>query len=388
MLRNIFRGAPMEIYLDNAATTKPCKLAVDAVIHTAENAYGNPSSLHRKGFISEKKINVVRDEIADLLMCRPEEIYFTSGATESNNIAIMAGVVARRRAGNHIIISAIEHPSVIECTEHLKILGYQVSVIYPSETGEFRVDDFAKAVTPQTALVSCMLVNNEVGTILPIIEIARQVKNINEKVVVHCDAVQAFLKMPIKLRGCSIDILSFSAHKVGGFKGVGGLYIRREVKVLPLIHGGAQQNGMRPGTEPVELIAALGAVVNNKATNIAKQYEIYRELNLYLREKLEQIPSISINSTLNDAPYIINFSVQGIRSEIMLHFLAQSDIFVSSGSACSKGKENYVLSALGKSKQQSDTAIRVSFCEDTTKEMLDILTQQICLGIDSLAKTK
>lgn len=378
----------MQIYLDNAATTKPCKDAVDAVVDIAENNFANPSSLHGKGFSAEKLINEAKQEIAAVLSCKAEDIFFTSGATESNNLAIKGSAVTKRRDGKHIIISAIEHPSVMETIEFLKNYGYDVSVVYPAEDGRFKASDFIKEVTDHTVLVSCMLVNNEVGTILPVMEIADGIKRINPKIVVHCDAVQGFLKMPIKLRASGIDLMSFSSHKVQGFKGLGGLYIHKGTRLAPIFHGGMQQNGVRSGTEPVELIGALGEVVKQKRNSIAANTAHYKRLNSYLREQLDKIADISINSSIADAPYILNFSVAGIRSEIMLHYLEQFDIYVSSGSACSKGKKNYVLTAMGKTQAESDTAIRVSFCEETTTEMLDILVQKLVDGINSLAKTK
>lgn len=378
----------MEIYLDNSATTKPCKEAVEAAVLAMEVVYGNPSSLHRKGFEAEKKMNEARADIASALSCDPSEILFTSGATESNNLALFGAAEAKKRRGNKILISAIEHPSVLEAAEELGKRGYEIVQIRPDENGAYTPDCFAKETDANTILVSVMTVNNETGLILPVEAIAKAVKRKNPEVLFHTDAVQAFLKVPIKLKNSAIDLMSISGHKVYAPKGIGALYIKKGVRVIPQIHGGGQQNNLRSGTESVPLIAAFGAAAKVGKRDLMKNREHYAKLKMHLEQAVETVPQIRIHRMMPAAPHIVSMAVYGIRSETMLHYLEQEGIYVSSGSACAKGKHSYVLSALGIDKMTSDETLRISFSPETTEEMLDALVNRIKTGIDVLAKQR
>lgn len=378
----------MEIYLDNSATTKPMKPAIDACVHVMEEEYGNPSSLHKLGFQAEKLLNTSKLELSKALSCDSSEIYFTSGATESNNLAIIGGAMAHKRKGNKIITSAIEHPSVKEAMKYLEAQGFEITEVMPNEKGEYEASAFANEVDDKTILVSCMYVNNEMGLILPVDQISKAVKMQNPNTLVHVDAVQAFMKIPIKLKNSGIDLMSMSGHKIYAPKGIGALYIKKGTRILSQSFGGPQQGGMRSGTEAMPLIASFAAAVKEQSENLNHQLKHYQELEEYLLTKLDPIADVTINSSPNAVPYIVNISVANIRSEVMLHFLEQFGIYISSGSACSKGKHSYVLSALGIDKKRADSAIRISFGLDTTKEMLDIFVEKLQEGIATLAKTR
>ena len=377
----------MQIYLDNAATTKVCAQAADAAADAMLHTYGNPSSLHRLGMEAENLVTKAKKQLAAALSCQPGEILFTSGATESNNLAILGGCKAARRSGNKIVTSAVEHPSVLEPVRALEREGYEVSYIRPREDGSFSAQDFVDAVDERTALISAMLVNSEVGTRLPVEEITAGVRQKNPKTLVHIDAVQGFGKIPLSAKKLGADLISVSGHKIYAPKGIGALYIKKGVRVSPLLYGGGQQNGLRVGTECVPLIAAFGeaaAFCNACQRDVLARYKQLRE---DLLEILSTIPDVTVNSPEGSVPYILNLSVKGIRSEILLHFLEQASIYVSSGSACSKGAKSHVLAAMGLPDERIDTAIRLSFSYETTGEQLTAFAARLKEGIDTLMKT-
>lgn len=377
----------MQIYLDNAATTKVCAQAADAAADAMLHTYGNPSSLHRLGMEAENLVTKAKKQLAAALSCQPGEILFTSGATESNNLAILGGCKAARRSGNKIVTSAVEHPSVLEPVRALEREGYEVSYIRPREDGSFSAQDFVDAVDERTALISAMLVNSEVGTRLPVEEITAGVRQKNPKTLVHIDAVQGFGKIPLSAKKLGADLISVSGHKIYAPKGIGALYIKKGVRVSPLLYGGGQQNGLRVGTECVPLIAAFGeaaAFCNACQRDVLARYKQLRE---DLLEILSTIPDVTVNSPEGSVPYILNLSVKGIRSEILLHFLEQAGIYVSSGSACSKGAKSHVLAAMGLPDERIDTAIRLSFSYETTGEQLTAFAARLKEGIDTLMKT-
>ncbi len=358
------------IYLDNAATTKPCCEAIRAVTDVMNGKFGNPSSLHRMGIESEKVMGSAKKTLLSKL--GEGSILFTSGATESNNTAIFGITDTYRRNGNKIVTTAIEHPSVANPITKLEKQGFEVIRLSPKDHPDFE-QAMADAVDSKTVLVSCMAVNNETGFKIDTKRLYRLVKRKNEKTIIHIDAVQGFLKVP--LEG---DLISISGHKIHASKGIGALYVKKGIRFTPLLLGGGQQRDLRSGTEPVELIAGLEAAVKAYHGN----EESFSQLKAYLTEKLGKLDGITFNSTDKCVPNIINFSIKGIRSEIMLHSLEEKEIYVSSGSACSKGKTSGVLAAFGVSDKDADSAIRVSLCADTTEEELDILTENIKLGIE------
>ena len=357
------------IYLDNAATAKPCAEAVKAAAECAELCFGNPSSLHKMGIEAEKVLIKTKNVILQRLG-KEGEVYFTSGATESNNLAIFGTANALKRRGNRIVTTAIEHPSVAEPMKRLKEQGFEVVELKPCEHEDFE-QAIVDAVDDKTVLVSCMAVNNETGFIIDTKRVYNGVKKKFPGCVVHVDGVQGFCKVPLYA-----DIISLSAHKIHGLKGVGALYKSKEVRLTPTVYGGGQQGGLRSGTEPVELAAAFGAAVRAYPEN----FTYFSELKEYLVQLLGELPGVTLNSR-NSVPNIVNFSVKGVRSEIMLHFLEERGIYVSSGSACSRGKVSPVLSALGMTAAQADSAVRVSFCRDNTREEIDLLVEGISDGI-------
>ncbi|MEG0691736.1 MAG: cysteine desulfurase family protein [Oscillospiraceae bacterium] len=378
----------MEIYLDNSATTKPMGIAIEAAVFAMAQEYGNPSSLHRKGWQAETLLTNAKSQIASAISCDKNEIVFTSGATESNNLGMIGLAMANIRRGKRIVTTAIEHPSVMEALATLEKQGFTIVKLLPNEDKEFDPIDFFNAVDEETTLVCAMYVNNETGMILPINEIAKAVKKKNPTTAVFIDGVQGFMKLPIKLKNSSIDLMSFSGHKVYAPKGVGALYIRRGVRILPQLYGGGQQNQIRPGTEPMPMIVAFGAAVEAQKDTMQHMSDHYKSLNEYFREQVKENSNIKINSKPSWANHIISIAVSGVRSEVMLHFLEQFEIYVSSGSACAKGKQSYVLASLGFSKESSDETIRISFGRDTTTQMIDTLIEKINEGINTLAKKR
>lgn len=366
------------IYLDNAATTKPCEQAIKAAEDTARNCFGNVSSLHKLGIASEKLMNSASKTLLNKLSCQGT-IYFTSGATESNNLAVRGTADAYRRRGNRIVTTAMEHPSVARAMDALEKQGFDVVRLSPKDAIDNFEQYIADNVTEDTILVSCMAVNNENGFKVDTEKLYSLVKNVNKDTVVHIDGVQGFCK--VALKG---DLISLSAHKIHGLKGIGALYCADRIRFSPLVYGGGQQKNLRPGTEPVELIAAFEAAVKAYPADISH----YGALNRRLRERLGQMEEVYINSPDNSVDNILSFSVLGVRSEIMLHSLEEHDIYVSSGSACSKGKISSVPDSFGLSADRADSTIRVSFSMETTEDDIDRLADEIENGIARFRRSR
>lgn len=374
----------MEHYLDNSATTQVYPRVAQKVYEILTEKYGNPSSLHTKGMEAEDELEKARSIIAGSINAQSSEIYFTSGGTEANNLALMGAVKALRRRGNKIVATAFEHSSIHETLEHLEADGFEVIRIKPDETGQLNPADFEKAVDEKTILVTVMAVNNELGTIAPLKEIGKIVKTKAPNALFHSDCVQAYCKIPLKMSALGLDLATITAHKIHGPKGVGALYIKKGVRILPNTFGGEQEKKIRPGTEPLPLIAGFGEAC--KMVNIEENYKKVLELNNYAKEKLLSIDGVTLNSPENALPYIINISAGGVRSETMLHFLEGREIYVSSGSACAKGKPSHVLQAIGLDKNSADSALRISFSADNTKEDIDSLAEAVTLGLKMLVK--
>lgn len=374
-----------EVYLDNSATTQVCRQAAEKMQEICLNTYANPSSLHKKGLEAELELIRARKIIAKRLFCDEREIYFTSGGTEANNLAILGAARRRKKFGNKIVTTAVEHPSVAECARHLEREGFEVVLLSPDENGNFSLEEIANAIDQRTVLVSMMMINNELGWCLPVDKLKKILGRKNSPALIHIDAVQAFGKTDVKPQKLGADFLSISAHKIHGPKGVGALYVKNPATLSPLFFGGEQEKRLRPGTEPLPLIAGFGAAVEQLGTialENAKIVELWGECEAAFSE----IPGVQINSKRAGSPYIFNFSVPGIRSETMLHFLAEKGIFVSSGSACSKGKKSHVLAAANFSDPRIDSAIRVSFSKFNTKDDVHALIQAVKAGIGALAR--
>jgi len=365
----------MQAYLDNSATTRCSKRATDLMVKLLTEDYGNPSSMHMKGVEAENYIKEAKQKIAKTLKIDEKEIVFTSGGTESNNMALIGTALANKRAGNHIITTSIEHASVSATMAYLEELGFRVTYLKVDSDGLISLEELQEAVTDETILVSLMMVNNEIGAVEPIEEAAKVIKAKNPKTLVHVDAIQAYGKYRIYPKKIGVDLLSVSGHKIHAPKGTGFLFIRDKVKVKPLIYGGGQQKGMRSGTENVPGVAALAeAAVEVYEEFDAKIEHLYALKNRFI-EGLQGMDGVTVNGKKgrDSAPHIVSVSIEGVRSEVMLHTLEDRGIYVSAGSACASNKPavSSTLTAIGLKKNLLDSTIRFSFCGDTTEEEID-----------------
>lgn len=365
----------MKVYLDNSATTKVLDSVKDIVIKTMKEDFGNPSSLHIEGIHAEQYIKESKSIIAKLLKIEEKEIIFTSGGTESNNLAIVGTALANRREGKHIITSMIEHPSVSNTMKHLEGEGFSITYLPVDKDGRVNPKELEEAICEDTILVSIMYVNNEIGSIQKIEELTAIAKKKNPKILFHVDAIQAFGKIKIYPKRQGIDLLSVSGHKFHGPKGIGFLYIDNRVKVSPLIFGGDQQRGLRSGTENVPGIAGIGIAAKEAYENLDKKVDRLYDLKKSFAEAILKIEGTKVNGIWEkeSAPHIISVSFNGIKSEVLLHALEEKGIYVSSGSACASNKSRVspTLKGIGVSKELLDSTLRFSFSYFTTKEELD-----------------
>ncbi len=364
----------MEVYLDNSSTTRCYPEVKEIVIKTMTEDYGNPSSMHKKGMDGEKYVKRSKEILASLLKVKEKEIIFTSGGTESNNLAVIGGAEARKRAGNHIITTKIEHPAVREPVNYLEARGLFVTYLSVDKRGRISLKELEEAVREDTILVSIIHVNNEIGSLQPIEEAASIIKEKNKNSLFHVDAIQSFGKYPIYPKKIGIDLLSISGHKFHGPKGIGALYVHEKVNLSPLIFGGGQQQGIRSGTENVPGAAGLGEAAKIIYENLEEKREHLYSLKKKLIRGLEEIQGIVINGFMapitNTAPHIVSVSVEGVKSEVLLHALEEKGIYVSAGSACSSNKKrtSETLKAIGLSQKLLDATIRFSFSEENTLE--------------------
>ena len=378
----------MECYLDNSATTAvtPEVAALAARIMTEQ--YGNPSSLHRRGFWAERALTEARGQVAAVLRCRPEEIIFTSGGTESNNLALLGAARAARRRGNRIVTTAVEHHSVLAVCRQLESEGFEVTYVSPDAGGVITPESFAAACDEKTVLASCMMVNSETGALHDIPAIAAACRRKNPGILFHADCVQAFGRLEIAPARWGVQLVSVSGHKIHAPKGVGALYVAKGVRLLPPLYGSGQERGLRPGTENLPGICAMGLAAERMNARRAENAAHFTALRQKLITNLSQSPAVCINSPQAAAPYIINLSVEGIRSEIMIHYLEQFEIYVSSGSACAKGERSHVLTAMGLPEDRIDSALRVSMTDTTAEEEIDEFCRRLLQGAATLAKRR
>ncbi len=376
-----------EIYLDNSATTRVCEKSAEKVLELMTQCYGNPSSLHKKGLEAQREVAHARQAVAVSLGAQPREIIFTSGGTEANNLAVLGGAAAGRRRGKRIVTTAIEHPSVLEPMRQLEKEGFEVVFLTPDADGRVPEEAVLKAVTGDTILISVMAVNNELGSIQPIEVLKKAVKRAGAPALVHVDGVQAYGKLPLRPEKLGIDLLTVSGHKIHGPKGVGALYVSKNARILPRTFGGGQERELRPGTEAAPLIAGLGAAVE-ELPDWRQAYSRMEKLRDYTLQKLSGLEGVEVNSPVEGLPYLLNFSALGIRSETMLHFLAQRGIYGSSGSACAKGKQSHVLKAAGLPDSRISSAIRVSFSRENTERDADALAEGVREGLACLARAR
>lgn len=373
--------ANTEHYLDNSATTAVLPQAAAEAVRLMTESYGNPSSLHTRGFLAKKELDAARGVVARRLGAGPEEIVFTGGGTEANNLALLGAARARRRLGDRIVTTAVEHDSVLNAARALEQEGFRLTVLPAPVTPEA----LESAIDGDTVLVSLMLANNETGAFLPLEEAARVIRRKRAPALLHTDCVQAFCKAAFTPARLGADLCTVSAHKVHGPKGVGALYIRRGTRLLPLLFGGGQERGLRSGTESLPLIGAFAKAVE-LAPPPAQVLPEMERLNHMLRDMLKGIPDVVVNSPKDGLPYILNLSAMGVRAETMLHFLAQRGVYVSAGSACARGAKSHVLTALGLPPERIASALRVSFSRFTTEEDLAALAEGLRAGLQTLAR--
>lgn len=371
----------MEAYFDNSATTRCYPEVAEIVVKTMTEDFGNPSAMHLKGVEAEKYVREAAQTLAKILKVNEKEIIFTSGGTESNNLALFGGADANKRSGNHIITTSVEHAAVGQPAERLEQMGYEVTIVPVDHRGVVQLEALEKALRPDTILVSTMYVNNEVGAVMPVEEIAKLVHEKSPKALYHVDAIQAFGKYRIYPKKAGIDMLSVSSHKIHGPKGVGFLYINEKARIQPQILGGGQQAGMRSGTDNVPGIAGLGVAAKMVYTDFDKKIEHMYQLKERLAEGFLKLPDVRLNGMeiREGAPQILSASFLGVRSEVLLHTLEEKGIYVSAGSACSshKRKSAGTLSAMGMEAAQRESTLRFSFSEENTFEEVDYALEVI-----------
>ena len=371
----------MEAYFDNSATTRCYPEVAEIVVKTMTEDFGNPSAMHLIFVEAEKYVREAAQTLAKILKVNEKEIIFTSGGTESNNLALFGGADANKRSGNHIITTSVEHAAVGQPAERLEQMGYEVTIVPVDHRGVVQLEALEKALRPDTILVSTMYVNNEVGAVMPVEEIAKLVHEKSPKALYHVDAIQAFGKYRIYPKKAGIDMLSVSSHKIHGPKGVGFLYINEKARIQPQILGGGQQAGMRSGTDNVPGIAGLGVAAKMVYTDFDKKIEHMYQLKERLAEGFLKLPDVRLNGMeiREGAPQILSASFLGVRSEVLLHTLEEKGIYVSAGSACSshKRKAAGTLSAMGMEAAQRESTLRFSFSEENTFEEVDYALEVI-----------
>lgn len=371
----------MEAYFDNSATTKVFDCVKDAVVQAMCVDYGNAAARHMKGVEAENLIKEARKEVAKSLKVQDKEILFTSGGTESNNMALIGTALANKRAGKHLITTAIEHPSIYNTMAFLEEVGFEITYLPVDAYGRISLEDLENAVREDTILVSVMYVNNEIGSVEPVEEISRCIKKKNPKTIFHVDAIQAYGKYQIRPKKQGIDLLSVSGHKIHGPKGIGFLYIDEKVKIRPLLYGGGQQKGMRSGTENVPGCAGLGAAVKMVYTNHEEKIDALYVLRERLIAGLKTLDGVTINGfeDRRNAPQIVSASFEGVRSEVLLHALEDRGIYVSSGSACSSHHPGVsgALKGIGVKKELLDSTLRFSFGMFNTAEEVDYAVETL-----------
>ena len=375
----LFGDEGLEAYLDNSATTPLCEEAVAAMVKALNNCWGNPSSMHAKGQQAEALLEQARGEIAKKLTCKDEEVYFTSGGTESNNIVIFGAAQALKRQGRRIVTTSVEHPSVYEPVKQLEHEGFEVVRLMVDSSGRISEDELFDAVNADTILVSIMAVNNEVGTVQPVDSAKKAVKAAHAPALIHCDAVQAFGKMPVKPAATGVDLLTLSSHKIHGPKGAGAIYIKKGVRLVPRLYGGTQEGKLRPGTQAMPAIAGFGAAVKS-LPDTAAELENAGWLRDYFLKNLKSLHDITVNSPPDALPFIVNISVLGVLSDHMLNFLSERGVYVSSGSACARGQKSRVLAEMGLNEERLRSPLRISLSRFTTREHMDMLLEGIAEG--------
>lgn len=382
----------MEAYLDNSATTRCLDSVIEIVEKTMREDYGNPSSKHQKGLDAENYVRAARTEIAKTLKVQDKEIFFTSGGTESNNWALVGSALANRRAGNHLITTAVEHAAVLQPMGFLEEMGFRITYLPVDKYGVADLEALKKAICEDTILVSMMYVNNELGTEEAVEDAAKIIKAKNPNILFHVDAIQAYGKYRIHPKKLGIDLLSVSGHKIHGSKGSGFLYVNEKAKIRPIILGGGQQKGMRSGTDNVPGIAGLGVAAKEAYQNLDEKAAHLQALKQQLIDGLKDIPDVFIQGQASEgggAPHIVSVSFAGVRSEVLLHALEDRQIYISSGSACSSNKKLPVSTVLKEAhvpKELLDSTVRFSFSSQTTEEEIAYCIEELHRIVPMLRK--
>lgn len=383
----------MEVYLDNSATTKVFPEVAQLMTKIMCEDYGNPSSMHRKGVEAEKYIRYAKETLAGILKVNEKEILFTSGGTESDNLALIGCALANHRKGRHLITTMVEHPAILNTMQYLESLGYCITYLPVDRYGRISLEDLRNAMRPDTILVSIMHTNNEIGALQPIAQAGALIKQMNPGTLFHVDAVQGFGKFRIYPKRMNIDLLSVSGHKIHGPKGVGFLYVGEKVKIQPIVFGGGQQKNLRSGTENVPGIAGLAKAAELMYAKLEEDAEKLYDLKKYFVEELSKMEGIQVNGIPPEgvegcAPHVVSVSIADIRSEVMLHALEDKGIYVSAGSACASNKPqtSATLKAIGLQKEYWDSTIRFSFSVFTTREEIVYTLQTMCDMIPMLRK--
>lgn len=382
----------MEVYLDNSATTRVFPSVAALMTKIMCEDYGNPSSMHYKGVEAERYIRYAKEVIARNLKVNEKEIFFTSGGTESDNLALIGTAMANQRAGKHLITTSIEHPAVLQTMKYLETQGFSVTYLPVDKNGQIKLEDLQQAITNETILVSVMHTNNEIGSLQPIAEAGALIKKMNSGIVFHVDAIQGYGKFRILPKKMEIDILSVSGHKIHGPKGIGFLYVNDKIKIKPIIYGGGQQNGIRSGTENVPGAAGLAKAIEEVYLNLEEKTERLYWLKEKFIQGITDIEGLTINGLTGklSAPHVVSVSVEGVRSEVLLHSLEERGIFVSAGSACAATHATIsaTLKAIGLKKELMDSTIRFSFSVFTTTEEINYTIQTMYDMIPMLRKYK
>ncbi len=358
------------IYLDNSATTRPCREAVEAMNHMLTDCWGNPSSVHHLGVEAERELKNARASVAALLGAEPERVFFTSGGTEADNWAIFSAAERLGKRGKHLITTAVEHHAVLHPMEKLQAQGFEVTYLQPDEQGRVSVEALTEALRPDTILVSIMMVNNETGAVMDIEKMVKAVRRRSPLALFHTDAVQAFGKLPMKAKSLGADLITVSAHKIHGVKGAGALYVKPGLSLPPMVRGGGQESGYRSGTEGLPAIVAFGAAC--RVLNVTEERAHLSKLRDLCREKLADVPGIRFLGA-GDAPHVVTVSLPGLRSQGIINVLQEKEVYVSAGSACSRGHRSHVLEAMGVPAHIIDGAVRISFGRDNTEADVDAL---------------
>lgn len=372
-------------YLDNAATTMVNPEVIETITKAMAEHWANPSSLYTPGAHSELALNKARADVARTLGATAGEVYFTGCGSEGNNLAIL-GAARTRKWGKRIVCTGFEHPSVALPMQRLAQEGYDVQFVAPEADGHLNVDKMLELVDKNTILVAAMQVNNETGTAVDVARLAAGVKARNDRTAVHVDGVQAWMRVPVRL--ANIDSYSVSGHKIHAPKGIGALYLRKGYHIEPPYLGGGQEKGMRPGTENLPYAIGMAKAATLLSRTLPQRHKTLVELNTRLREGLKQFPEVTLNSPEDAVPEVLNFSLNVIRSETMLHHLETMGVYVSSGSACSKGAASHTLTAMGLEPRRIDTAIRASFCANNTPEDVDALLEGLKTGLATLSRIR